>query len=543
MKSIRTYMVTPLLMLLMACVSGQAPAQDLNAAMVVVRALGIADTALDTTVNSAAGAVNIRLADGASAVSGAASSASVQIDNRTNSIVIRAAGTYALSGRLSNGNVVVDADANVRLVLNGVNISSSDGAPLALFGKQKKVITLAAGTQNTLTDAALYTRFYKDDEPNGSLFSKNALTINGTGSLTVNGRYNNGISCKDDLRIMSGTITVTAKNNAVKGNDSLVIKGGTITVSSAEDALKSDSEEDGKGYVYIEKATLNLNASEDGIQGYNAVHIVSGAITVNSGDDAIHADKVLVIDGGTITIPKSYEGLEAAKIVINGGTINLTSSDDGINAAADSTDGTGGGMNGGGRTGTRPATGVPPVYGTRPMDGGGNRGRGGFGGMGGGTGNPECFIIITGGTVTVNSGGDGIDSNGSVLMTGGTVIVHGPTRSGDGALDSDGSFTVKGGLLIAAGAAGMVQIPGNASTQYSAAITFRQTKNAGTRVLVQDATGRIIADYTSAKAFQSFIVSAGGLSNGQQYSVTVGSGAASSKSSFTVSGIVTAASI
>jgi hypothetical protein len=535
-------MFTLTLILLMACASGQAPAQDLSAAMSVVRALSIADTALDTAANTDAGAVTIRLADGAST----ASSASVQIDNRTNSITIKAAGTYTLSGRLSNGNVVVDVDGNVRLILNGVTISSADGAPLALFGKQKKVLTLAASTQNSLTDAAVYTRFYKDDEPNGALFSKNALTINGTGSLTVNGRYNNGISCKDDLRIMSGAITVTAKKNAVKGNDSLVIKGGAITVHSAKDALKSDSEEDGHGYVYIERAALNITAEEDGIQGYNAVYIVSGAITINAGDDAIHADKVLVIDGGAISITKSYEGLEAAKIVINGGTISLVSSDDGINAA----DGSGGGFGGGfgGRTGNRPANGVPPAYGSRPMNGGGNMGRGGGGrmggGMNGGTGNPECFIIITGGNITVNSGGDGIDSNGSVLMTGGTVVIHGPVRSGDGALDSDGSFTVKGGLLIAAGAAGMVQTPGNASTQYSAAITFRQAKSAGTRVLVQDAAGRIIADYTSAKAFQSFIVSAGGLANGQQYSVTVSAGGnASSKSSFTVSNIVTAASI
>ena len=542
MKKIRSYLSVSILILLMACAPGIAPAQDSNIAMSVVRALDIADTSVDTSVKSAAGAISIRLADGAST----ASSSSVQIDNRTNSITIKAAGTYALSGRLSNGNVVVDVDGNVFLVLNGVTISSSDGAPLALFGKQKKVITLAAGTVNTLSDAAVYTRFYKDDEPNGALFSKNALTINGTGSLTVNGRYNNGIGCKDDLRIMSGTVTITAKDNAIKGNDSLVIKGGVININSEKDGLKSDTEEDGKGYVYIEKASINITAAEDGVQGYNAVYIVSGSVTISSGDDAIHADKVLVIDGGTISITKSYEGLEAAKIVINGGTINLFSSDDGINAAV-----SGSGSNEGGRVGEvfngqRPG-GRMGGYGAAPFNAdpgtGGVRGgnRAGFGMNGG---NSECFIIITGGNITVNSGGDGIDSNGSALMTGGTLIVHGPVRSGDGALDTDGGFIVKGGLLIAAGAAGMTQAPGNASTQYSAAITFRQVKSAGTRVLVQDASGRTIADYTSAKTFQSFIVSASGLSSAQQYSVTVSSGNTPAvKSSFTIGSIVTSASI
>ncbi|GHU75834.1 hypothetical protein FACS189461_2660 [Spirochaetia bacterium] len=513
--------------LLMACAAPRAEAQEKELAMAVVRALDTRDSAVDTTVPAIAGAVTVRLADGASTVTTGGSAASVRIDNRSNSITITAAGTYALSGTLSRGSVVVDVDGNVNLILNGVNISSADGAPLALFGKQKKVITLAAGTQNTLTDAATYTRFYKDDEPNGALFSKNALTINGTGALTVTGRFNNGISCKDDLRIMSGNITVTAKNNAVKGNNSLVVKGGTLGVSSAKDGIKSDSEKDGQGWVYIEQARLTITAAEDGIQGYNAVHIVSGTMTINAGDDGVHADKVLVIDGGTITIPKSYEGLEAAKIVINGGDITLTSSDDGINAA----DGTGGDNFGGGR-------GAGPVP-------GGRGGRGGFAGgtppaaPGGGMANSNCFIIIAGGKITVNAEGDGIDANGSALMTGGTLIVDGPVGRGNGALDSDAGFTVKGGLILAAGAVGMAQTPSTASTQYSAALTFRQVKATGTRVVVQDAAGKTIADYTFAKQFQSLIISAPAFARGGTYSVSVNG----VKSSFTLGGLVTAVSI
>jgi hypothetical protein len=142
--------------LLAACAPANAPAQELDAAMAVVRALDTKDSTLDTTVPGVTGAVTIRLADGAST----ASAASVRIDNKTNSITITAAGVYALSGTLSNGSVVVDVDGNVNLILNGVNITSADGAPVALFGKQKKVVTLAAGTRNVLTDAASYTRFY-----------------------------------------------------------------------------------------------------------------------------------------------------------------------------------------------------------------------------------------------------------------------------------------------------------------------------------------------------------------------------------------------
>jgi hypothetical protein len=154
-------------------------------------------------------------------------------------------------------------------------------------------------------------------------------------------------------------------------------------------------------------------------------------------------------------------------------------------------------------------------------------------------GNSECFIIITGGKITVNAGGDGIDSNGMALMTGGTVVVHGPVNSGNGALDAESGFTVQGGLLIAAGAAGMVQTPSTASTQYSAALTFRQGKTAGARILVQDAAGKTIADYTSAKQFQSCIISAPEFARGGNYSVSING----VKSALTISGVVTAVSL
>jgi hypothetical protein len=435
----------------------------------------VPDSAKDTTVPDVSGAVSIVLADGNSTVS-TGNLAGIAIDNTNNIITITAEGIYALSGKFSDGQVIVDVNKSVNLILNGVDITSSKGAPLALFNSKKKIISLAAGTQNTLTDAAMYTGFYQDDEPNGALFSKKALTINGSGSLAVNGSYNNGISCKDNLKIMGGTITVSAKNNALKGNDSVVIKGGSLNLTSIGDGIKSDKEDEGSGYVYISgNVRLSITSTEDGIQAYRAVHILEdavvnitsgggstskttgyagaasckgiksdlnlliegGTITLNclddaihsnnavlisggifsieTDDDAIHGDSLAVINGGNILITKSYEGLEAAKVVVNGGTINLTASDDGINAA----DG----------TSTAPTQ--------RPGQG---DGPGGQPGPGGASANTNCSITITGGNITVNAGGDGIDSNGNVWISGGRIVVHGPTSLQDGALDSDGTF-------------------------------------------------------------------------------------------------------
>jgi hypothetical protein len=203
----------------------------------------------------------------------------------------------------------------------------------------------------------------------------------------------------------------------------------------------------------------------------------------------------LVINGGNILITKSYEGLEAANVVVNGGTINLVSTDDGINAA----DGT---------------AAVPMQRPGRP---------GQSGGQGGSSASTNCAITINGGNITVNAGGDGIDSNGNVWISGGVTVVHGPTSSGDNSLDSDGTFFIDGGTLIAAGpSGGMAQNPSATSTQYSLSFTFGSRKSAGTQVVLKDSGGKTIADYTAAKQFQSLIISSPDLVNGGSYSVYVG---------------------
>ncbi|GHV28364.1 hypothetical protein AGMMS4952_11820 [Spirochaetia bacterium] len=514
----------------------------------------VPDSGKDTVVPAVTGAVSIVLANGNSSVTGNPLN-TIDIDNTNNVITITGStvDTYALSGSLSDGQVIADVSKSVNLILNGVNITSSKGAPLALFGSKKKTITLAAGTQNTLTDAAAYTSFYQsDDEPNGALFSKKALTINGTGELTVNGNYNNGISCKDNLKIMGGTITVTAPNNALKGNDSVVIKGGNLKLSSSADGIKSDAEDEGAGYVYIGgDAAVSITSAEDGIQAYRAVHILEnpvvnitsgggstskttgydgdsckgiksdlnllieggtftlnclddavhsnnaalisgGTFSIKTDDDAIHGDALAVINGGTISITKSYEGLEAANVVVNGGTISIVSSDDGINAA----DGT--------------TTTSPPQRPGRP-------------GQGGTSASTNCAITINGGNITVNSGGDGIDSNGNVWISGGLIVVHGPASSGDNSLDSDGTFFIDGGTLIAAGpSGGMAQNPSTTSTQYSLSFTFKSKQNAETQVVLKDSGGNTIAAYTAAKQFQSLIISSPDLVNGGVYSLYTG---------------------
>lgn len=457
-------------------------------------------------------------------------------------VTIAAGGTYSLSGTLNDGQVIVNSSdtAVVKLILNGVNIANSSNAPIFIKASAKTVIILAANTENYLTDASSY--IYdnaSDDEPNAALFSKSDLSICGTGSLNVNGKYNDAIASKDGLIIINGNINITSVDDGIRGKDYLIVKGGTITVKSAGDALKSDNDADStRGYIYIATGTLNLtasagdgitaetdvlisdgvitlttgggsnytassnstkgvkglvstiidggtfniNSSDDALHSNKDLVINSGTFTISSGDDGIHADATLHIYSGTINITKCYEGIESAYLLINSGNIHIVSSDDGINGA-------------GGKDSSSPGSFVT-------------------------TGN--YYLYIYGGYIVVNAAGDGIDVNGSIVMAGGTVIVNGPTNDGNGAIDYDVSFKITGGTLIAAGSAGMAQAPGGASTQYSVLINLRSSLSANTVFHIQASDGTEVLTFKPSKYYQSVAFSSSALTNGKTYDIYYG---------------------
>lgn len=412
----------------------------------------IKDSDTDTDVSDA-----VEIALNGSSVS--CSSSSVAING--SEITISSGGSYIINGTLDNGSIIVDADdAKVHLILNGVSIHSETSAAIYVKSADKTTITLAEDTDNTLSDSINYTYDDTDkEEPDAVLFSKDDLSINGNGSLNIEASFNNGITCKNDLKIISGAINVTAKNNAIKGKDSLTITGGTITLTCTDDAIHSN----------------------------NAIYIEGGDMTLSSSDDGIHADNTLVISDGTIDITICYEGLEAAAISIDGGAISITASDDGINAADGSSSSEGGpGMRGG-------------------PDMGENSGS-------------NCSLTINGGTVYVNAGGDGIDSNGYIVMTGGALVVDGPTDNGNGGLDYNNYFTVTGGYLVVAGSSGMAQNISDSSTQCGALVAV-SGGTAGTPVTVADADGNVIISFTPAKSYNVLNISTPDMKTGAVYTI------------------------
>ena len=227
-----------------------------------------------------------------------------------NSFVITRGGSYEFRGDLSNGQikVAVGKEADVELIFNNFTASCNTSAPLYIESANKATIFLAAGSVNTLTDGAQY-RFANpaEDKPNACIYSADDLTVKGTGTLNVNGNYNNGIGCKNDLRIKDCTLKVTAPNNILKGNDSVEIEAASITLSGGEDAIKSDTtDRTDKGYILITAGSkVDIQCTDDAIQATMAITVEAGAsVTGSCGGDPLNCPGTIYADEGAMQIGK-----------------------------------------------------------------------------------------------------------------------------------------------------------------------------------------------------------------------------------------------
>ena len=327
------------------------------------------------------------------------------------------------------------------------------------------------------------------------------------------------------IYVKSGNITIDSADDGFQADTFIVIDGGTINITTNNGAPTKITEQssdnaDGKGLkagyidytlatdpdtdlelevdnhaIIINGGTISINSNDDAVHSNGYFVINGGTLTISSGDDGLHAETLGIMNSGSVTVNKSYEGYEAAKVEINGGTLNITSTDDGINAA----------------DGTETRMGV---------------------------GNTNCYMIINGGTITVNASGDGLDSNNSILITGGTIYVDGPTNGGNGSLDSETGIIINGGELIATGALGMVETPASNSKNYSINYTSSTTLSSNTYVKLVDEDNNTVIDYTTIKTGQSIIISSSKLVKGKTYKLYINN---TLKESITINSTITTA--
>lgn len=519
--------------------NGALPGADGSTGMVLLDGGKLPSAVKPVQTTSESGNVRISFSGGSADVSGTGA-----VVNGSD-VIINRAGTYHLSGTLENGRIVVNAKGeDIVLILDGVNITCNNSSPLYIY-KASSVTLIANGTtENVFTDGSSYDSSLDfcdpvEGEPNAAIFSKSDLIIRGTGSIIANGKYAAGIICKDNLKIINTNVTVDAVGNGINGKDSFIIQNSTVNVKAGKDGLRStkdndpvlgyamftdsniniDAGDDGiqvetgltidncsiklvagggssdasdssqkgikcnQGYITINSGSIILDCSDDDMNAYGDITVNGGIINLSTADDALHSDADITVNGGTIVVTKCHEGLEGMGVSVNGGSVYINAGSDGINAA------------------------------------GGSDGMG-FDGLGQQFAAQEgVYIDISGGYVFINSDGDGIDSNGDVYMSGGTLIINGPTSGADAAIDYNGTFKLDGGVLLAVGSRAMAQAP-NSVNQNCISVSFDGTVSEGT--FIEISCGNESFVFKTEKQMENMIFSSAALAGGSECKVTYG---------------------
>lgn len=484
-------------------------------------------------------ASQITLANQTATVTGQGASFSDQ------TVTITQAGTYVLTGSGKNLKLVVEAadTDQVHLVFQNLTLEG-EGSLLQINKAQEVVISLAEGSQNALTES----QASDYEEVKATIHSQVPLTLNGTGSLTLTALTKNALEVEDDLKVLGGTYTVKAANHGFKAEGALAIEAATLTIEAGKDGLHAEHDET------TERANISLNPTQ---------------LSIAATEDGVDAGNELTIKGGTITVSQSEEGLEARVIRQLGGDVSIKSSDDGVNASsgsssktsdtsttsktsdANTTSNTADTSSSANQATTDSATAstsvsqatadpaatsqadqankdknptppsppagqAPPQGGQPPQNG---QGPGGMPPGGQEESDSSLQIILEGGTLTIDAEGDGIDSNGTVTINGGSLVVNGSIQGGNGPLDAAGDITITGGTVWALGTSDMLQGFAQGSTQ--ASITANIAGTAGQTLIILDAKGKEVARQTASKDFQAVIMSSADLVDGQTYTIQV----------------------
>ena len=288
--------------------AGSGSANSASGAAVSDMALKISDKDNETTYNEA-------------------ESKLIDLSSATGPVKITEAGTYIVTGKTDDGMIIVDGDGesdDVHLILRDAVINSSSSAAVYVLSADEVYITLEGN--NILSNGGKYEAIDENDI-DSVIYSKDDLTINGSGSLTIDATVGHAIVCKDDMVITGGTYDLTAETDVINTNDSLAITGGTFNIKAGDDAIHTD------GILQIDNGTFDITAAE-GLEG-TYITINDGTFTINASDDGINAAQkvedylaTLVINGGNIKITMGQgdtDGIDSnGDIYINGGTIDIT---------------------------------------------------------------------------------------------------------------------------------------------------------------------------------------------------------------------------
>lgn len=436
-------------------------------------------------------------------------------------VVIAQAGRYVVSGTLHDGSIRVSAESGskVWLMLNGADISCSDDAPIRIEQADKVFLTLAEGTENSLTGGEAYSESALADNVGGALFSRDDLTVNGSGTLRITAGYKHGIDANDELVITGGRIVIDAPGDGIHVNEGFRCENAALTVRAGDEGIHVQGNEAElcitSGSFDIESAgaalksafnmlltggSFTVRTQADGLHSGGSIGILGGVFTIRAADDGVHADSAVSISDGRLLLEECYEGIEALTIDLSGGELEIYSGDDGLNANGGSFGGMF--MRPGETAAAAPASDAEA----------------------------ETWIHISGGSITVVNDtardADGLDSNGDIVISGGSVRVSLSSSGSNNAIDygseSGGSCVITGGEVVACGSAMMAEGFSGSSTQCSILYNVGYNVAAGTEVSLRDAEGNILLRYAPPCNFSSVSLSAPGMKLGETCTLVIG---------------------
>lgn len=501
-------------------------------------------------------------------------------------LTINAEGTYLLSGTLDEGMILVDVEKTekVQLVLSGVSITSSVSAPIYIRQADKVFLTLAEDTENTLCSGENFTAI-DGNNIDATIFSKEDLTVNGSGRLTITAPAGHGIVSKDELTITGGSLSITCANHGLSGKDSVCISGGSFTITSGKDGIQADNNEDTTlGFVFISGGSFDLNTQGDGISASSTLTIESGNFTMETGGGSVNGENQtsggwgmmgggpggpggwggfggfedsteeaedstsikglksagnMTLSGGKFTINSADDAIHTnASVIISGGEYTISSGDDGVHAdetlsitgctmtiteSYEALEALNITISGGNFTLNATDDGLNAAGGVDSSGFGGDRGGDQFGGRGG-------------------PGGMGGNSDGSIEISGGNLYV---CASGDG-IDANGYLLISGGYVVVSGPTmgdtatldydTTATITGGTFIGTGAsgmAQTFSDSKQgviavnvggqyAGTEFILTDVRGEVVLQYAPNLDYAVVILSSPDMIKGESYTITLG---------------------
>lgn len=413
----RNYGSMALALLLVACLLSGCGAQNTSTS-VSVSAAASSDTAQGEAEQAAAGSTDASVIDTTSLFSDrdlsgsydTASAITIQLqgDNAVcdsdavtvqgGTITISQEGVYLVTGTLTDGQIHVNApdDAKVQIVLSGASITSSSSAAIYALNADKVFLTLAEDTENTLANGGEYVAI-DDNNIDAVIFAKTDLTLNGSGSLTINAVAGHGVAAKDELTITQGNYTITAASHGLSAKDSLAVAGGSFTITSGKDGIHAENTDD---------TTLGI------------IYLAGGSFVINAQGDAISASGALQIDDG------SYElttGEGSASVVMtssepSAGRSKRDESQTGADVSAAAT-----------QAGQATESREELMNGQESVSQKGIKAEGSF--------------TVLDGTFTLDTVDDGFHAGGDLLISNGDFTI----RSGDDGIHSDGAVTIQNG--------------------------------------------------------------------------------------------------